>query len=643
MRHLLVLMSLLVFCSPLHTQDADDYALINKGRQQLSEKEYAGAIESFGKALERYPAIGDYLLLWLAETHTQEGLHEESLATLRTLRERYPSSSLVKKVRAMEITEAGAAGLDQGLLFESYLKDYPGDSSIKFAYAEWLKKNGCPEKALPLMKEIFRGAGPYSSKARSVLKDDDLSTEDLTAYAINLMGRLNFRGAEKVLRSCLEKSEGPEKKEVLRQLAMSLFRQKKYTEAADLFRQAEDRYLEIRSRYRAGEKKAVREAIVEMIESGESKFGAILLAVAGDMRREDNADEALRIYSAIEKKLPARTEDALWGAAWTYYLKDDYGKSSEILNKLFQTYGNTKYLYWQRRSEEQKGLVSVRPFETGDRPAPDFYQILLTLKTMQGASPAAAAIASPSPEPSLLLRKNQIVPGKIERIEILLALGLQREAVAEMSYISRTTSSPEDLLYLCTKMKEIGEYRLAALTAGKLPYSSPIKNFLYPLAYWESVEPLSVRNSVDPLLVLAIIREESRFDKEALSPAGAIGLMQLMPQTALTLEKSIKAGIRDEDDLRDVRKNLSAGIYYLSRLIKEFGGYPQAIAAYNAGEPAVRKWLGQGRYEYADEFIEDIPYEETRNYVKRVLTSYYEYTRTVFPDRKSIEFLPGKL
>ena len=80
-------------------------------------------------------------------------------------------------------------------------------------------------------------------------------------------------------------------------------------------------------------------------------------------------------------------------------------------------------------------------------------------------------------------------------------------------------------------------------------------------------------------------------------------------------------------DLLDAKNNLHVGTYYLSNLLKEFGSYPYAIAAYNAGEDIVKKWIHRGGYKSADEFIEDIPYEETRNYVKRVLTSFFEYKR----------------
>ncbi len=144
-----------------------------------------------------------------------------------------------------------------------------------------------------------------------------------------------------------------------------------------------------------------------------------------------------------------------------------------------------------------------------------------------------------------------------------------------------------------------------------------MNQFLYPLAYMEIIERIAQRYEIDPLLVLSIIREESRFVPDATSIAGALGLMQLMPATAKRFDRNLKIGINNPKDILDIKNNLHIGICYLSNLIKDFGSYTYAIAAYNAGEDAVKKWLKVGKYKSVDEFIEDIPYNETRNYVKR--------------------------
>jgi len=88
---------------------------------------------------------------------------------------------------------------------------------------------------------------------------------------------------------------------------------------------------------------------------------------------------------------------------------------------------------------------------------------------------------------------------------------------------------------------------------------------------------LSAKYSLDPFLALSIVREESRFDYEARSPAGAIGLMQLMPGTAFKLDRELSVGVHTTRDLTDIKKNLQIGIYYLSCLVREFGAYPRQL------------------------------------------------------------------
>ena len=102
-------------------------------------------------------------------------------------------------------------------------------------------------------------------------------------------------------------------------------------------------------------------------------------------------------------------------------------------------------------------------------------------------------------------------------------------------------------------------------------------------------------------------------------------------------------GIDNSQDILKVKNNLHVGIYYLSHLIKEFGSYTRAIAAYNAGEETVRKWLQKGNYKSPDEFIEDIPYSETRNYVKRVLSTFLAYKRISAAGEDMVEIPVGKL
>jgi soluble lytic murein transglycosylase len=140
------------------------------------------------------------------------------------------------------------------------------------------------------------------------------------------------------------------------------------------------------------------------------------------------------------------------------------------------------------------------------------------------------------------------------------------------------------------------------------------------------VRQYAVPLALDPYLVLALIREESAFAPRALSRTGARGLMQLMPQTADLTAREHKLPLVPPLALETPEVNIQIGVYHLADLIRDFGGnLSLAVAAYNAGKQAVQRWMQ--RYGFADEveFTEDIPFTETRTYVKRVLGSYDRY------------------
>jgi soluble lytic murein transglycosylase len=153
-----------------------------------------------------------------------------------------------------------------------------------------------------------------------------------------------------------------------------------------------------------------------------------------------------------------------------------------------------------------------------------------------------------------------------------------------------------------------------------------------PIDFWEIAFPIhskkQKKGEADPLLVNAIIRAESLFDRRAFSRAGAIGLMQLMPATGKRLSKKIKIRLASKENLFDPDLNVRLGARYLGDLVKEFNGaLVPAIASYNAGKRSAKRWWDKRGDEPIEVFIEKIPYRETRNYVKKVLGYLREYRR----------------
>ena len=153
------------------------------------------------------------------------------------------------------------------------------------------------------------------------------------------------------------------------------------------------------------------------------------------------------------------------------------------------------------------------------------------------------------------------------------------------------------------------------------------RSYIYPYDYRSYIETSAVHHHVDPCLVAAVIKHESKFQSTARSDGGAVGLMQLMPQTAAWIAGQLGEPFT-EDYLYDPALNIRYGVWYLAELEREFGGNDiLALAAYNAGRGNVRDWMERSHWTDQFDEIDAIPYPETRLYVRRVLEDREQYKR----------------
>ena len=172
-----------------------------------------------------------------------------------------------------------------------------------------------------------------------------------------------------------------------------------------------------------------------------------------------------------------------------------------------------------------------------------------------------------------------------------------------------------------------------ALVALYFLVSTPAmqKKFLYPFPYRSTIENYSSRWKVDKFLTVAVMKVESNFSEEAHSHSGAVGLMQIMPETAAwiayQLDEAPEAAANDIENLRDPETNIRYGTWYLAELKDEFKGNDVlTLAAYNAGRGNVHKWIEENHWSENFSDADKIPYAETRDYVKRVLHCREKYS-----------------
>ena len=224
------------------------------------------------------------------------------------------------------------------------------------------------------------------------------------------------------------------------------------------------------------------------------------------------------------------------------------------------------------------------------------------------------------------------------KVEALRAVGLGPFADGEMEELTRRAAGDAARLYaVSAAYVQDSRYHLALrilrrefLALARSGHGAVPRSFwemFYPLGWRAELTRAAGRAALDPFLVAAVVREESSFDPRARSRVGARGLMQLMPETARPMARVRGLAFQDGDLLDEPRANLDLGTAFISGLVRELGDPRLAVAAYNAGPRRVREWWAARRSDDLEVWVEQIPFSETRAFVKRVMLAWEEYRR----------------
>lgn len=374
--------------------------------------------------------------------------------------------------------------------------------------------------------------------------------------------------------------------------------------------------------------------------------------------------EAKSLYEQINARFPKSdwAHAARFQLGWLDYLAGDYPSAIAWFEKTNEgrTSGEEyeRAFYWQARALEKAGRTdeadaiysrlwngqnwhyygALARGRLDRLPADRIFAQMLP----EDGQPLAPAPLRQEPELAQLalafsgLRRESVLTAME-----LLVLGLTSEAGDELDFVAQGNPPGEQVSRLLPLLEEAGDYRRLrtwgwnSLGKPSAPEIANVRSWraLYPRAYLEPVNAMAQKNALDARFILAIIREESAYDPMAASPANAHGLMQLIPETANQVAKSLKLGKVDLNGLRTPDQNILLGSTYLRQLIREFdGNVVYAVASYNGGPHNLRRWHERFGNLEADEFTEEIPFRETRNYVKKIFKSWSNYRLLYGPD-----------
>jgi len=365
---------------------------------------------------------------------------------------------------------------------------------------------------------------------------------------------------------------------------------------------------------------------------GSSAAPEALYAIGRIHQEAGRYDASHAAYVELAARYPraALAADARWRAGWVRYLASDFRGAASWFARLAERSARSPRVaaeYWHARTLERLGReeeARARLAHVADRHPASYYAAL-----------ADARLGRPAPAPVLPPVERTPFPPDLggahgERARLLFGLALPQFARLELDAQQPLVSGPGERHRLLRAYNAIGAPGAALRLAHEMRPRSPgaLRGYVYPLGYWPEVRAESAARGLDPLLVVALIRQESLFDPEAVSAADAHGLMQLMPATARDLARDAGGHAPDRTRLHDPAANIALGTTLLRRLLDRYdGSVVKALAAYNAGEDAVAKWERRYGSRAEDEFVELVSFRETRDYVKAVLRNYRMYVR----------------
>lgn len=323
--------------------------------------------------------------------------------------------------------------------------------------------------------------------------------------------------------------------------------------------------------------------------------------------------------------------DARWFQGWAQFRQGHCDKASQTWQTAAIQWPNSplypQFLYWAARCTPQTSPAEITAYESALSHLADNFPASLygrmakeRLQKNEALFPLLPALP-PSP-----------MPQELALAQALFQAGLFADAQTEIETLRRQVRNSEAALRLGTALQNLGAYDVAYQLAARHLWGAAFSrreplplSLFFPRAFEAEVLSSCHGHLLPPALVWAVMRRESAFSVNALSHANARGLMQIIPPTGQRIAQQLGMTLSNSDALFAPALNISFGSWYLQKLVERFGHLAPAIAAYNAGPKAVLLWLSTHGQRPLDEWIEEIPFRETRLYVKQVLPDVYAF------------------
>jgi soluble lytic murein transglycosylase len=646
-------------------EDAGALAWLVVGYAHILDHEYAKAIDPLNRAKPNAGDLGDYVNFYLGSSYSQTGQNTEAVAALAEFDKTYPDSLLIRDVHVVYANALLGAGRPAEAIAVLEKDREPTRAEVELALGRAYAASGEQEKAANILRNLYFTM-PLSTEASQA--DDELkklsAPSPLPPPSLNLRrtradllakGK-RFSDAADEYRALLDQVSPPERAELQLTLAVAL--------------------------RRAGQTKEAKK-VLDALQSSTPEMNAQRLFNLAEVARADDDDDGfLRILGQLRQEAPTSPwmEQALLSEGNIYLLKRDYDRAIESYGELQQrfpegsraSYAHWKVawlslrqgknaeaknafeqqialypasaevpaaLYWRGRlAEEDNDPGTARAYyqKLSGRFQNYYYGELARVRLRQlkpeDAPPQYALLDRVPPIDSNAKVTEEEAPSdnlRVQKAELLENGALVEFAVRELQAAAEEEKGNWLPSAKARFYQDAGRYDMAIETLKRtvpnyfaLDLASLPRTYwegLFPKPYWTDLKKSSSENALDPYLVASLIRQESAFNPNAVSNKNAVGLMQLLPKVGKGVAKQEKIKHFSPTQLFTPSMNLQLGTRYFRSMVDKFGAFEYALAAYNAGSDRVQDWQGYGKYRDVQEFVESIPFTETREYVQAIM------------------------
>jgi soluble lytic murein transglycosylase len=643
------------------------------GYAHYLDAQYPVAITALQKAQPQIGELKDYVAFFIGNSYVLSNNPEESLAYLRDFGTRFPDS-----LYTHEATIANAKALmalnqptEAIRILEAHRT--PSNAETEYYLGKAYVQNGQAKTGAEILQRIYyEYAANYLADAayadlRKIPAETALPPVTYAQHlkrADTLYKARRWAAAADEYQYVVDLSPPGKQSDGLIDLANSYMKDGNTRKAKDALDRipddgseasAEKWYQQAEIARNANDDAALSNILEHMRTSApKSPWLEAALMSAGNMYllRKDY-DKAIDYYREIHQRFPDGNKAAYahWKCAWLTYRQNRRDEAKKYFEEQVEFYPGTNEvpnaMYWRGRMAEddrEYGVARAYYQKLSSRYRNYYYAVLARrrMTTLPAAPVAVVACLSHVSSVAALDPMSQItVPPEDDlhynRAKLLENAGMTDLAVHELQ--AGSSSGPSwEMVEIAKIYTSGGEYFRAlqalkhaisgyfAMDVDELP--SPYWQGLFPRPYWDALRSYSEANGLDPYLVASLIRQESEFNPSAISHANAYGLMQLLPRTGKGEAKKEGLTHYNTDSLLDPTTNIELGTHYFRSMVDHFGGQVEyALAAYNAGADRVEDWRASGNYRDVEEFVESIPFTETRDYVQAIVRNAEVYKK----------------